>query len=241
MVRLLDFVQQHDGVGLAAHLLGELSALLVADVARRRADESRDRVLLHILAHVDADDGVLRVEKVLGQHLGQVGLADAGGTEEDEGADGLVGVFQTGAVAADGLRDLHDRLVLTDDHALQLVGHAHQPLAFVLGDALYGHARHHCNHLRHRVFRHERTVLVHAVLPRLLDQLPLLVQLLDLVAVLGSLVVLLVADGLHLELLLLFDGGFGSKQLLRHMDVLDVETRSRLVHHIDSLVGQTAV
>ena len=37
-------------VRLAAHRLGEVAALLVADVARRRADQARDRVLLHELA-----------------------------------------------------------------------------------------------------------------------------------------------------------------------------------------------
>ena len=31
---LLDFVKQYDGVGVAAHLFGQLAALLVADVAR---------------------------------------------------------------------------------------------------------------------------------------------------------------------------------------------------------------
>ena len=49
-VRLLDLVEQHDRVRPAAHGLGELAALLVADVARRRADQPRDGVLLHVLA-----------------------------------------------------------------------------------------------------------------------------------------------------------------------------------------------
>ena len=39
LVRLFDLVEEHDAVGLAAHLFGELAALVKADVARRRADE----------------------------------------------------------------------------------------------------------------------------------------------------------------------------------------------------------
>ena len=39
-VRLLDLVEEDDRVGLAADLLGELAALVEADVARRRADEA---------------------------------------------------------------------------------------------------------------------------------------------------------------------------------------------------------
>ena len=76
-VRLLDLVEQDHGVGLAAHLLGELPALLVAHVARRRADQPRDRELLHVLGHVDADQRVLVVEQELRQRPGQLGLAHA--------------------------------------------------------------------------------------------------------------------------------------------------------------------
>ena len=58
-VGLLDLVEQHDRVRAAAHGLGQLAALVVADVAGRRADEARDGVLLHVLGHVDADHRVL--------------------------------------------------------------------------------------------------------------------------------------------------------------------------------------
>ncbi len=52
-----DLVQEDDGVGAAADLLGELAAFLVADVAGRSADQPRDVVLLHVLGHVDLDRG----------------------------------------------------------------------------------------------------------------------------------------------------------------------------------------
>ena len=47
--------------------------LVVADVARRSAGEPRDVELLHVLAHVDADHGLLRVEEPLGQGLTSAG------------------------------------------------------------------------------------------------------------------------------------------------------------------------
>lgn len=47
--RLLDLVDEHDRVRLAADVLRELPALVVADVARGRADETGDRVLLGVL------------------------------------------------------------------------------------------------------------------------------------------------------------------------------------------------
>ena len=77
-VGLLDLVEQDDGVRAPPHRLGQLAALVVADVAGRRADEPRDGVLLHVLGHVDPDHRVLGVEHELGQRTGQLGLADAG-------------------------------------------------------------------------------------------------------------------------------------------------------------------
>jgi hypothetical protein len=77
-VGLLDLVHQDHGVRPAADGLGQVTALLVADIAGRRADESGHGVLLHELGHVDADHGLLGVEHELGQGLAQLGLADAG-------------------------------------------------------------------------------------------------------------------------------------------------------------------
>ena len=74
---LLDLVEQEHRVRLAAHGLGELAALVVADVARRRADEPGHGVLLHVLRHVDLDHRVLVAEQELGERARQLGLADA--------------------------------------------------------------------------------------------------------------------------------------------------------------------
>ena len=68
-VRLLDLVEQDHRVRLAAHRLGEITAFLVTDVARRRADQPRDGVLLHELGHVDADHRLFGVEQELGERL----------------------------------------------------------------------------------------------------------------------------------------------------------------------------
>ena len=49
-VGFLDLVEQHHLVGPPPHRLGQHAAFLIADIARRRADQPRDRVLLHELA-----------------------------------------------------------------------------------------------------------------------------------------------------------------------------------------------
>ena len=83
-MRLLDFVEEHDRIGLAPDLLGELAAFLVADIARRRADQARDVELLHVLAHVELDERLGVAEHLFGQRLGQQRLAHAGRPEQRE-------------------------------------------------------------------------------------------------------------------------------------------------------------
>ena len=98
--------------GPAADGLGELAALVVADVAGRRADEAGDGVPLLVLGHVDPDHRALVVEHELGERTGELGLADAGRAEEDERADRAVGILQAGARAAERVRDRLDGGVL---------------------------------------------------------------------------------------------------------------------------------
>ena len=134
-VGLLDLVEQHDRVGPAAHRLGQLAALLVADVAGRRADQPRDRVLLHVLGHVDPDHRVLGVEHELGERPRQLGLADAGRAEEQERADRPVGVLEPGARAPQRRRHRLDRLVLADHPPVQALLHVHELLDLALHQA----------------------------------------------------------------------------------------------------------
>ena len=139
-VRLLDLVEQDDAVRPTAHRLGELAALLVADVAGRRADEPRDAVALHVLAHVEAHHGLFVVEEELGQRPGELGLPHARGAEEDERADRPLRVLEPGARPPHGLGDGHDRTVLADDPAVQLLLHVEQLLGLGLLHALDGDA-----------------------------------------------------------------------------------------------------
>ena len=72
-------------------------------------------MLLLVLGHVDADHCVFVIEEERGQRPGQLGLADAGGAEEEEAADGPVGVGEAGPAAPDRVGDSDHGLVLTDD------------------------------------------------------------------------------------------------------------------------------
>ena len=77
--------------------IGQQPALIVADIARRRADQPADRVALHIFGHVEALE---RDAHDRGELARDLGLADAGRAGEQIVADRLVGIAQAGAAAA---------------------------------------------------------------------------------------------------------------------------------------------
>ena len=83
-MRLLDLIEEHHRVGLAAHRLCQLSTLIIAYIARRCTNQTGDTVLLLIFTHIDTRHHGLIVEEVVGECLSQFGLTDTGRTQEDE-------------------------------------------------------------------------------------------------------------------------------------------------------------
>ena len=86
-------------------------------------------MLLLVLAHVDADHGPVVVEEELGQRPGELGLAHARRAQEQERADGPVGVRQPGPAAADGVGHRPHGVVLAHHPGVEGVLHAHELLA----------------------------------------------------------------------------------------------------------------
>ena len=54
-MRFLDFIQQHHRVRVFGHCFGQQSTLVETDVTRRRTDQPRHRVALHVLGHIKAN------------------------------------------------------------------------------------------------------------------------------------------------------------------------------------------
>jgi hypothetical protein len=139
-VGLLDLVEQHHRERLATHGLGELATLVVADVSGRGTDEATHRVLLHVLGHVELDEGVLVAEQELGQRLGGLGLAHPRGAEEDERAGRALGSLRPARVRRIALDTATDGVVLADDPLVQLVLHVDETGRLLLGEAMHGDA-----------------------------------------------------------------------------------------------------
>ena len=83
-MRLLDFIEQDDRVGLSSDCLSQLATLIVTYVSRRCTDQTSRTEFLLILTHVDTGHHVLVVEEVIGQRLRQLGLTYTGRSQEDE-------------------------------------------------------------------------------------------------------------------------------------------------------------
>src|SRR5829696_1054731 len=135
-VGFLDLVEEDDRVRTAPDLLSELAALVVADVARGRADQTGDGVALHVLGHVQTDHGVLVAEEVLGERPRELGLADARGAEEDKRAAGTVRVLDAGEGPPYGAGDGLYGLLLPNDAPVQRFLHLQEARGLLLGHLL---------------------------------------------------------------------------------------------------------
>ena len=125
----LDLVEKDNGVRTAADGFRQLATFLVSNVAGRRADEAGNGVLLHVLTHVDSDEGFFGVEEVGSERLGELGFADARGAHEHEAGDGPVGVGEACAGPLDGLGDGSDGGILAHDALVKLLFQVEEFLA----------------------------------------------------------------------------------------------------------------
>ena len=137
-MRLLDLVEQQHAVRVLRDGLGQQAALIEADVARRRADQARHGVPLHVLRHVEAHELDAERQRELPRDLR---LADAGRAGEQERADGPPLVAETRARHLDRGSQRADRAVLAEDHELQVALDVAQHVAIRSRDVLRRNAR----------------------------------------------------------------------------------------------------
>src|SRR3989344_9004385 len=134
-MRLFYLVEQQHRVGAVADKLGKRPSLFVSDIARRRAYYFAYGVLLHVLGHVDAYEGLLVVEHKFGKRFSKLGLAHAGGPQKHKRGNGAVRVGDAGARALDRVGDFLHRFFLPDHSALQFLLDAVEALRLLLEHA----------------------------------------------------------------------------------------------------------
>mmetsp|Transcript_6937 Transcript_6937/g.11067 ORF Transcript_6937/g.11067 Transcript_6937/m.11067 type:complete len:310 (-) Transcript_6937:83-1012(-) len=129
-MRLFDLIKEDHLIRTPPHRFGQNPALVIADIARRGANQPRDRMLLHELRHVDANHGPIVVKQKLGQGFGQLGLAHARWTKEQERAQRAVFIIQPRARPADRIGNRPNGGILPDNAGMQLLFHTQQLVTF---------------------------------------------------------------------------------------------------------------
>src|SRR6476646_7109745 len=115
-MRFLDFIEQHDAVRMRPDCIHQESTLLEADIPWRRADEPRDRMLLHVLTHVEAAELVAQLDRQL---LCELGLAHARRAGEEKCSGRAIRLPEAGTRPLDRLSHYMHCLGLAENHALQ--------------------------------------------------------------------------------------------------------------------------
>ena len=240
-MRLLDLVEQYDGVGVTTYALCQLSAFLISHVSWRCTDQSRGVEALSIFAHVDTDQGVTATKHKLSQFLGEIGLTHTRRSEEHEHANRMVGILQSYTVALDGLHHLLDSCILTDNRVLQFLSHTLQTDTFLLSHPLGWYTCHHRDDLSHLFGIDHLTLLTFALRPTLVEQFQLCLEHRLTVSVASCEFEVLVS---HCQLLFFFDAGnllFLLSNLRWHLCITKMYARARLVEGVDGLIWHKAV
>ena len=240
-MRLLDFIEKHDGIRVTAHLLRKLAPVVKAHISGRGTDQLGNGMSFHILGHIDPDQSVFASEHGFRQRFAQLRLSHARGTEKQEGADGPLRVLKSNAASSHGPRHRRNGFLLADHPLMQNRLQLHEPFAFLFLQPAHRNFRPGRNHLRHIVFRdHMATFRLLLLKPRFL-----LRQLLH-HGVLLPLPVPGLLKGLHadrvLDLLIqLVDLFIEQADVLRLFHIRKLHRRSRLVDQVDGLIRQPSV
>ena len=198
-------------------------------------------MLLHVLGHVEADQRVVAAEQEVGERARQLGLADAGRSQEHEAADRTIRVLQAGARPADGARDGRNRLFLADDAPVELLLHAQQLVALVLIDRRHRHAGPLGDHFVDLLLADDDLPGARFDVELLADELQVLARRHLLLAVELRLLEILLEDGaLHL-----LDGDADAlvdlAELLAVARFAQLGAGARFVDEVDRLVGQEPI
>ena len=241
LVGLLNLVEKHDGERLAAHLLGELTALFVADVPGRSTEETRSGEAVMELTHINLNECVFLAKEELGQGLRQLGLTNTGRTGEDERTGRTLRVLQTSAGTTNSAGDSTDSLFLTDDALVQLILHAQQTRGLFLGELEHRNARPGSEDLRNLLLANLSDGVGLARTPLLLALAALFTQLALLVAQTSCLLEVLLVDGGFLLAAHIGNLGVNLLQVSRGSHALDAHTSTSLINKVNSLIRQEAV
>ena len=128
-MRFFDFIQQQHAMGLFAYRFGEQTALIKADIARRRTDQARHGMALHVFGHIET---VQRHAHRKGQLTRDFGFSHTGRTRKQEAAYGFIRVAKTAARHLDRGSQCVDGCVLAEHHRFQIAIQRFECIAIIV-------------------------------------------------------------------------------------------------------------
>ncbi|MNZ68843.1 hypothetical protein D3C78_871190 [compost metagenome] len=137
-MRLLDFIEQQHAVWLLGDGFGQQTALIEPDITRRRTDQTRYGVALHVLGHVETNQ---LDTQGLGQLTRRFGFTDTGRPCEQERTDRLVRGLEAGTGQLDRGGQRVDRGILTKYGQLQVTLEITQQFLVGAGDVFWRNPR----------------------------------------------------------------------------------------------------
>src|SRR5581483_4189477 len=110
-----DLIEEHDAVWSLTHLFRELPSFFMPNVSRRRSRHATDRKFLHVFRHINLNKGIFTSKHISRKLLGKKSFPYACGSQEQEGPNGAVGIFDIRSTAAYRSTNSAYSIVLTDD------------------------------------------------------------------------------------------------------------------------------
>ena len=184
-MRLFDFIEEDDAVRRLSHGIGQLAAFFIADISWRRTDETGHFVFLHVFRHIETNHIFLTAKHAFSERSGQLGLADTGRAEEEEGTDRTFRILHAGTRTTDRRGNGMDSLILTDHSLMQLFFQMEQALGVALLQILQRYPRPFSDDFCHIFFRDFKIIMIRP-LPVLLHEGDLTLHLLGSITILGG-------------------------------------------------------
>ena len=241
-VRLFDFVEEHNGVGIAAHLFGELAAFLVTDVTRRRTDQARDVELLHVFAHVELETSDLASPNICSASvLAKSVLPTPVGPSSKNVPMGRRGSFRSARERRNALQmaETASRWPMTTfSISVSMVSNrcvSSWPMRLMRNAGPLG------DHVQNVFLVHHHALFLAAGAPVREHGLQFFLRLLFLVAHRGRAFKILVLDGAFLFGFDFLDLGLERLDLRRPRHRADARAGTGFIHHVNRLVRQKPV
>ena len=117
---LFNLVKENNTVRLPTHSLRQLTTLLVPYISGRSSYQPGDRIFLHVLTHINANDIILVVKQSFCKRLRKLRLADSGWTQKQKRTDGLRRGFDASLRSQNRVGHSPDTFILSDHSLVKL-------------------------------------------------------------------------------------------------------------------------